>query len=147
MATRRQFRCGAESHRRPARRTANLGFLIIRAISQSAATVDPESDAGPRRTATLSLLAAVVLVVLKLGTGLASGSLALVSAGIESSESISVVWEQPRTIILNEAAAWGADLIVTGSHGHNRFTSLLPGSVSEAVAMHAPCSVEVIRGK
>jgi cation diffusion facilitator family transporter len=58
---------------------------IIRAISQSTAAVDPDSDAGPRRTATLSLLAAVVLVVLKLGTGLASGSLALVSAGIESS--------------------------------------------------------------
>jgi cation diffusion facilitator family transporter len=33
----------------------------------------------------VSLLAAVVLVVLKLGTGLATGSLALVSAGIESS--------------------------------------------------------------
>jgi Co/Zn/Cd efflux system component len=58
---------------------------IIRAILQSPATVGPESDAGPRRTATLSLFAAVVLVVLKLGTGLASGSLALVSAGIESS--------------------------------------------------------------
>jgi cation diffusion facilitator family transporter len=48
-------------------------------------TADPEPDAGPGRTATLSLLAAVVLVVLKLGTGLATGSLALVSAGIESS--------------------------------------------------------------
>jgi cation diffusion facilitator family transporter len=49
------------------------------------AAAGPETDAGPRRTATVSLLAAVVLVVLKLGTGLASGSLALVSAGIESS--------------------------------------------------------------
>src|SRR5215217_7497083 len=38
-----------------------------------------------RRTAVASLLAAIVLVVLKLGTGLLTGSLALVSAGIESS--------------------------------------------------------------
>jgi len=58
---------------------------IIRAIAEAAAIVDRETDAGPRRIATVSLLAAVVLVVLKLGTGLATGSLALVSAGIESS--------------------------------------------------------------
>lgn len=38
-----------------------------------------------RRTALWSLGAAMVLVVLKLGTGLVTGSLALVSAGIESS--------------------------------------------------------------
>ncbi|WP_026910618.1 cation diffusion facilitator family transporter [Patulibacter minatonensis] len=38
-----------------------------------------------RRTALWSLAAAAVLVVLKLGTGLLTGSLALVSAGIESS--------------------------------------------------------------
>jgi cation diffusion facilitator family transporter len=38
-----------------------------------------------RRTAIVSIAAAAVLVALKLGTGLATGSLALVSAGIESS--------------------------------------------------------------
>jgi cation diffusion facilitator family transporter len=41
--------------------------------------------AGQRRTALASIVAAAVLVVLKLGTGLATGSLGLVSAGIESS--------------------------------------------------------------
>ncbi len=40
---------------------------------------------GPQRTAIASLAAAFALVVLKLGTGLATGSLALVSAGFESS--------------------------------------------------------------
>jgi cation diffusion facilitator family transporter len=40
---------------------------------------------GQRRTALASIAAATVLVALKLGTGLATGSLALVSAGIESS--------------------------------------------------------------
>jgi cation diffusion facilitator family transporter len=40
---------------------------------------------GQTQTAVVSIGAAVLLVVLKLGTGIATGSLALVSAGIESS--------------------------------------------------------------
>jgi cation diffusion facilitator family transporter len=40
---------------------------------------------GQARTALISIVAACVLVALKLGTGLATGSLALVSAGVESS--------------------------------------------------------------
>ena len=42
-------------------------------------------DARQRRTALASIAAAAVLVALKLGTGLVTGSLALTSAGIESS--------------------------------------------------------------
>lgn len=41
--------------------------------------------ADQQRTAVVSILAACVLVVLKLGTGLLTGSLGLISAGIESS--------------------------------------------------------------
>jgi len=59
------------------------------------------------------------------------------------SESTSVLLDTPKAIILDEAARWGADLIVFGSHGHRGLDRLL-GSVSEAVAMHAGCSVEVI---
>ncbi len=70
---------------------------------------------------------------------------ALDAAGLKSSESISVLMEPARTIILNEAGEWGADLIVVGSHGHHGIDRLLLGSVSESVAMHATCSVEVIR--
>src|ERR1700709_1025379 len=40
---------------------------------------------GQPRTALMSIAAAAVLVALKLGTGLATGSLGLISAGIESS--------------------------------------------------------------
>jgi cation diffusion facilitator family transporter len=40
---------------------------------------------GQRRTALVSIVAATLLVVLKLGTGLVTGSLGLISAGIESS--------------------------------------------------------------
>jgi nucleotide-binding universal stress UspA family protein len=47
--------------------------------------------------------------------------------------------------IVDEAKEWGPDLIVVGSHGLRGITRLLIGSVAEAVAMHAHCSVEVIR--
>jgi cation diffusion facilitator family transporter len=50
-----------------------------------AAAAARAADAAQRRTALMSIVAAGVLVVLKLGTGLATGSLALISAGIESS--------------------------------------------------------------
>jgi nucleotide-binding universal stress UspA family protein len=71
----------------------------------------------------------------------------LAGSGLDSSESVSVLIEPPRTIILNEAAEWGADLIVVGSHGHRGIDRLLLGSTSEAVATHASCSVEVIRSR
>src|SRR5438067_1499465 len=44
-----------------------------------------KQSAGQTRTTAVSVAAAAVLVVLKLGTGLVTGSLGLVSAGIESS--------------------------------------------------------------
>ena len=42
--------------------------------------------------------------------------------------------------ILEEAEAFGADLIVVGSHGHGHFERFRLGSVSHAVAIHANCS-------
>jgi nucleotide-binding universal stress UspA family protein len=50
-----------------------------------------------------------------------------------------------KNAILTEAAEWGADLIVLGSHGRHGFDRFQLGSVSEAVAMHAQCSVEITR--
>ena len=52
---------------------------------------------------------------------------------------------EPRAHILDSAEAWGADLIVVASHGRRGLDRFLMGSVSEAVATYAPCSVEVIR--
>ena len=51
----------------------------------------------------------------------------------------------PRTIILDEAESWGADLIVVGSHGYRAWERFLLGSVSQAIVSHAKCSVEVVR--
>lgn len=51
----------------------------------------------------------------------------------------------PRSIILEEADRWKADLIVIGSHGYGAWQRFLLGSVSQAVVSHAHCSVEVVR--
>ncbi|HYL99995.1 MAG TPA: universal stress protein [Blastocatellia bacterium] len=56
-----------------------------------------------------------------------------------------VITGHPRYSIVDEAREWGADLVAAGSHGRRGVTRLLLGSVSEAVAMHAHCSVDVIR--
>src|SRR5204863_5615556 len=50
-----------------------------------AATGETEQALTQRRTTLVSIAAAALLVALKLGVGVASGSLGLVSAGIESS--------------------------------------------------------------
>lgn len=51
----------------------------------------------------------------------------------------------PRSVILDEAESWGADLIVVGSHGYGAWQRFLLGSVSQSVVSHAKCSVEVVR--
>jgi nucleotide-binding universal stress UspA family protein len=51
----------------------------------------------------------------------------------------------PKRAILEEADSWKADLIVLGSHGYGALERFLLGSVSKAIALHAHCSVEIIR--
>lgn len=53
----------------------------------------------------------------------------------------------PRSVIVDQAEEWSADLIVVGSHGYTWVKRLLLGSVAQAVVLHAPCSVEVVRKK
>ena len=49
--------------------------------------------------------------------------------------------------IIKAAEAWGADLIVIGSHGRTGVQRVFFGSVAEAVMRHAPCPVVVVRAK
>jgi nucleotide-binding universal stress UspA family protein len=56
-----------------------------------------------------------------------------------------VIVGRPDESIIEAAKKCGADLVALGSHGYRGFTRFLLGSVSQAVASHAPCSVEVIR--
>ena len=54
---------------------------------------------------------------------------------------------KPAQLIGEAAERWGADLIVVGSHGHGFWGRLALGSVSDAVAHHAPCSVLIVRSR
>ena len=51
----------------------------------------------------------------------------------------------PKSTIIDASEEWRADLIVIGSHGRKALDRFLMGSVSEAVARHAHCSVEIVR--
>jgi nucleotide-binding universal stress UspA family protein len=68
---------------------------------------------------------------------------ALRSAGVNVTTSI--VQGDPRSAIIDDAKAWGADLIILGSRGRKGLERFLLGSVSEAVLRHAHCSVEIVR--
>ena len=59
--------------------------------------------------------------------------------------STEIVRGHPKHAIIDAAEAWDADLIVVGSHGYRGLTKLWLGSVSQAVASHAKCSVEIVR--
>lgn len=69
----------------------------------------------------------------------------LCGAGLKATSTVAVPVATPKELILSEAAEWATDLIVVGSHGRRGIDRLVLGSVSEAVALHAKCSVEIIR--
>lgn len=64
-------------------------------------------------------------------------------AGFKSATAIKV--GDIRETIIDYAADWHADLIVLGSHGKRGLQRFLLGGVSEFVARHAGCSVEIVR--
>lgn len=49
------------------------------------------------------------------------------------------------TVIVEEAATRGADLIVIGTHGRSGFKHLLLGSIAERVVQKAPCPVLTVK--
>ncbi len=51
----------------------------------------------------------------------------------------------PKSVIVDFAAKWPADLVIMGSHGRKGLDRFLLGSVSETVVRHAPCSVQIVR--
>jgi nucleotide-binding universal stress UspA family protein len=67
------------------------------------------------------------------------------SAGLQSA-GIALTGD-PREQIIDEARKWEADLVVVGGQGRGGIDRILRGSVSEAVAIHAHCSVEVIHDR
>lgn len=78
------------------------------------------------------------------GEELASGTAKrLQAAGFKTSTQVEE--GDARHLILDWAKKWHPDLILLGSHGRRGLDRFLLGSVSEAVARHAPCSVEIVR--
>ncbi len=65
------------------------------------------------------------------------------SAGFKTSTSVED--GDAKESILKCAEQWRPDVILVGSHGWKGLDRILLGSVSEAIARHAPCSVEIVR--
>jgi nucleotide-binding universal stress UspA family protein len=77
------------------------------------------------------------------GALVASTAAQLRAAGFTTSTSVRD--GDPRQTILAAAHDWRADLVVLGSHGKKGVDRLMLGSVSDSVARHALCSVEIVR--
>lgn len=69
----------------------------------------------------------------------------LAAHGVELDLSSAIIGGHPKEVILDEAEKWQADLVVLGSHGNRGWERFLLGSVSQAVASHASCSVQIVR--
>jgi len=58
-----------------------------------------------------------------------------------------IAMEFAERFVIEKAASENVDLIVVGSHGRGFWGRLTLGSVSDAVAHHAQCSVLIVRTK
>jgi universal stress protein A len=67
----------------------------------------------------------------------------LANYGIKSTGQVLI--GSPSQVIIEQADATNADLIVMGTHGRTGITHLLIGSVAERVIRHARCPVFVVR--
>lgn len=79
------------------------------------------------------------------GTAAASGAAQLRSRGFKA-DGVSLEGD-PKSVIVDRAKEWSADLIVAGSCNRPRLERFFVGSVSQAVTAHAPCPVLVIKPK
>ncbi len=105
----------------------------------------PELVIGPLEGVTEALDRAEEIKKEQAQEALSAAGRILRDAGLKSAGVVLV--GDARTRILDEANEWGADLIVVGAQGRSGVDRILQGSVSEAVAIHAACSVEVIRSR
>jgi nucleotide-binding universal stress UspA family protein len=76
-----------------------------------------------------------------------SAAVTLRELAATSTVTTTVLEGSPKHLVVDEAESFGADLLVVGSQGHGRGRGhrFHLGSVSHAAALHAPCSVEIVR--
>jgi nucleotide-binding universal stress UspA family protein len=120
---------------------ANSEFEIVSVVEPEVSTLNLP-HAWPDSAAMEALRAADVQRAQK---AIAEAEATLANSGLKVSDNVLIPIATPKELILDEAGKFQADLVVVGSHGRRGIKRFLLGSVSEAVAMHANCSVEVIR--
>lgn len=54
---------------------------------------------------------------------------------------------EPREVLIRAAQNWPSETIIMGSHGRRGIQKLFLGSVSQHIAAHVNCSVEIIRNR
>jgi nucleotide-binding universal stress UspA family protein len=74
----------------------------------------------------------------------AAAAARLRAAGLAASAGVRV--GSPALALVDEASAWGADLVVVGTRGHAGLKRLLLGSTARSVLQHATASVLIVRG-
>ena len=58
---------------------------------------------------------------------------------------VAVAEGDPKSVVIDHASRWKADLIVVGSLERTGLGRLLSSSVADFIARHSPCSVQVVR--
>ncbi len=118
--------------------------LVLHVVDWSGFMPGPFPTAGQEPMYSVNQLESIIKGETKRGHELVTkAAQRLRSAGFEVSTSVRD--GDAKMVILDCGAEWGSDLIVVGSHGRKGVARFLLGSVSEAVARHAHCSVEIVR--
>lgn len=116
-----KFKCLNVVPERPAQMLAHLGIETVKKVKLH------YDEMVAYRMAWLE--AAVIKLNDKLGDKLAKSD---------------VLRGEPATAIIETARDWPANLVILGSHGRQGLDKIMLGSVSEAVAIHADSSVQIV---
>jgi nucleotide-binding universal stress UspA family protein len=72
----------------------------------------------------------------------------LESVGLKSESALLETWGGLLAkAVVEDAAKWGADLVIMGTHGYGGLTHILLGSVAEGVVRHSHIPVLLVRAK
>lgn len=120
-------------------RAQGTRVLVLQVVEPRTYSAPPQMEPGytPEQEAALKK------ELSEAGENAARAAQTLRAAGFEVSTR--VVEGEPRSAILDLASEWQSDLIVLGSYGRRGLRRFLMGSVAQAVARHAHCSVWVVR--
>lgn len=137
---------GSESSRMAIERAAAI-FRI--AQSQAKVTVVHSVDVAEpvKFLSPVEFVASIEQNLLMVGeTYLAQAEKLLADSGVKNIDCC-LIEGNPAMGMLKMASDLGADLVIIGSQGHGKLHDLLLGSVSRKIAMHAGCSVAVMKAR